>query len=186
MLSWVLFWCCYDQWRGTNYQHAVHVPTMYHIAGKFGELVLSRFWQNLNLAIWIPSAIGAHAIIYIGNLYRIRQITKLKTSPSFPLYSILLCLCEPAIMFLCASPLIPITHHCSHVCFVFVSSSPDHHFSPTIVYLTIRNYLCLHACCVSLAVEPSTVHRGFLAQLGMSMLNLRLFSTVLLLKIRPF
>ena len=33
---------------------------------KFGELVLRRYWRNLNLAIWILSAIGVHAKIYVG------------------------------------------------------------------------------------------------------------------------
>ena len=33
---------------------------------KFGELALSRYWRDLNLAIWILSTIGARAIIYIG------------------------------------------------------------------------------------------------------------------------
>ena len=44
---------------------------------KFGELALSSFWRNLNLVILILSAIGACAIIYIGDIYRIRQIAKL-------------------------------------------------------------------------------------------------------------
>ena len=38
---------------------------------KFGKLALRKYWQNLNLAIWILSAIGAHAIIYIGEFFLI-------------------------------------------------------------------------------------------------------------------
>ena len=44
---------------------------IYRIAGKFasikfGELALSRYWRNLNLANKILSAIHTHTIIYIG------------------------------------------------------------------------------------------------------------------------
>ena len=41
---------------------------MYRIAGKFGkfgELALSSYWRNLNLAILNPITIGARAIIHI-------------------------------------------------------------------------------------------------------------------------
>ena len=46
------------------------------------------------MGIWILSAIGVHAIIYIGEflIYQIRQITKLKTFPKFPAIIVLLVL----------------------------------------------------------------------------------------------
>ena len=58
---------------------------------KFGKLALSSYWRSLNLAIWILSAIGAHAIIYIGVLYQIRQVVKFKTFTIFLLF-MLFCL----------------------------------------------------------------------------------------------
>ena len=36
---------------------------------KFGELALSMCWRNLNLVIRILSAIGTHAIVYIGEFF---------------------------------------------------------------------------------------------------------------------
>ena len=56
---------------------------------KFGELALSRYWRSLNLAIWTFSAIGAHAIIYIGKILIWRSLpnspifTKFATLPKF-------------------------------------------------------------------------------------------------------
>ena len=63
--------------NGTNYKHMYNVMDpgviSYHTVQqeslasiKFGKLALRRYWQNLNLVIWILSVIGTHAIIYIG------------------------------------------------------------------------------------------------------------------------
>ena len=50
---------------------------------KFGEIALHWYWQSLNLAISMLTAIGAHVLSSFGDLPNL-PITKLKTSPRFP------------------------------------------------------------------------------------------------------
>ena len=52
-------------------------------------MALHWHWWSLYLAIWMLTAIGMHALSSIGefliyDLYRIRQIAKLKSTPKFP------------------------------------------------------------------------------------------------------
>ena len=54
---------------GTRYAlrivlHTVQQESLASI--KFGKLALSKYWGDLNLAIWILSTIGAREMIYIG------------------------------------------------------------------------------------------------------------------------
>ena len=44
---------------------------------KFGELALSSYWRNLNLAISVLSAIGTCAIIYTGEFLIWRSLPNL-------------------------------------------------------------------------------------------------------------
>ena len=59
---------------------------------KFGETAVIWYWQNLNLEFWMLSIIGMHALslnwqFKFGDLRKICQSAKLKTSPKFPCYT---------------------------------------------------------------------------------------------------
>ena len=88
------FWT--DEYIQMQYNITFRIAGKFGEHQKFGELALSRYWWNLNLAIWILSSwchIGAHAIIYIGDIFYLAiftEFTKLphkKPRQSFPLYS---------------------------------------------------------------------------------------------------
>ena len=61
--------------HGLNHSYTVEWENLVSI--KFGKLALSRYWWIFNLAIWILSAIGMHAIIHIGEFLIWRSLPNL-------------------------------------------------------------------------------------------------------------